>query len=91
MNQPQCRLCLNKKIDDKKNLVTTTKLLPEYFWPIEKKEAVQLSSGNVYRFPKCNYLQLQQLNNDEIVKFYIHGSFVEVNYEAKKIRLYAAR
>ena len=87
MNQLQCRLCLNEKIDDKKNLVTITNLLPEYIWPIEKKEVVQLSSCNVYQCPKCNHLQLQQFTDDEIVKFYIHGSFVEDNFETKKIRL----
>ena len=72
MNQFQCRLCLYEKLGDKKNHVTTTNLLPEYIWPIEKEEVVQLSSCMVYKCPTCNHLQLQQFTDDEIVKFYIH-------------------
>jgi C-methyltransferase len=87
MNQPQCRLCLNEKIDKNFFLTTITNPLPEYIWPIEKKEVVELSSCNVYQCLKCNHLQLQKFTDDEIVKFYIHGSFIEDNFESKKIRL----
>ena len=72
MNQLQCRLCLNEKIDDKKNLVTITNLLPEYIWPIEKKEVVQLSSCKVYQCPKCNHKSFifGQLSPQEIIRDY---------------------
>jgi len=79
----ECRVCGDKKFTK----VLETKPLPEYVWPTGKVNATELSPCCVYQCSSCYHLQLQKFSNEDVGKFYRHGSHVEENMPAKKQRL----
>ncbi len=83
MLNPNCRVCQSRSLEK----VLETPPLPEYIWPVSSPELAALSPCDVYRCQECHHIQLQSFTDEKLSSFYVHGSFVEENMQAKELRL----